>query len=485
MRPNLPYGVQSGDLAGDRAILWARADRPARMIVDWGTSESLANATRIIGPAALEDGDFTAKVDLTGLPPGQRIFYRVAMVDLADPDLASEPVGGSFLAPPATRRDIRFVWSGGTAGQGWGINPEWGGMRLYDVMRRAEPDFFVHCGDLVYADNPLRAEVEIPGGPAWKNVVTPAKSKVAETLEEFRGNHRYNLGDEHVRRFNAEVPLYVLWDDHDVVDNWFPGQILDDDRYTVKDVGTLASRAKQAMLEFTPLIRHPREPERVYRRIGRGPHLDLFLLDMRSYRGPNGENRETTLLDGARILGREQTAWLKHELLTSRATWKVVAADQPLGLVVHHDYRRQWGSDAVAQGNGPALGRELEIADVLRFLKRYTVRNVVWITADVHYCATHHYDPGRAQFTDFEPFYEFVSGPIHAGGFGPNELDDTFGPRVVFAQHPPAGRANTPPSEGGLYFGHVRIDGKSGTMTVSHRDLAGAVLHSTELTPAG
>jgi hypothetical protein len=29
----------------------------------------------------------------------------------------------------------------------------------------------------------------------------------------------------------------------------------------------------------------------------------------------------------------------------------------------------------------------------------------------------------------------------------------------------------------------VRIDGKTGVMTVSHRDLSGAVLHQTELVP--
>jgi alkaline phosphatase D len=162
----------------------------------------------------------------------------------------------------------------------------------------------------------------------------------------------------------------------------------------------------------------------------------------------------------------------------------VIAADMPIGLVVYHDFGRKWGSEAVAQGNGPALGRELEIADLLRFIKLNDVRNVAWITADVHYCATHLYEPGRAQFTDFEPFYEFVSGPIHAGGFGPNELDDTFGPGVLFTRNP-AGRANTPPTEGGLYFGHVRIDGKSGVMTVTHRDLAGTVLASIDLSPAG
>jgi hypothetical protein len=53
-----------------------------------------------------------------------------------------------------------------------------------------------------------------------------------------------------------------------------------------------------------------------------------------------------------------------------------------------------------------------------------------------HYYATHLYDPARAQFTEFEPFYEFVSGPLHAGGFGPAGLDNTFGPQVLFTRHP-------------------------------------------------
>jgi alkaline phosphatase D len=484
-RPAIPFGVQAGEVTTSQAVLWSATDRPARMLVEYAPTERFQKARRLAGPTARPETAYTAKVVLAGLPAGQEIFYRVTFADLVDRNRISVPVVGRVKTAPEDNADVSFVWSGDTGGQGWGINAEWGGLRLYDVMRRADPDFFVNSGDLIYADNPLKAEIDLPGGGTWKNLVTPAKSKVAETLDEFRGNHRYNLTDEHLRRFNAEVPVYVQWDDHDVTDNWFPGQLLDDDRYTIKDAGVLAAHAKRAMLEFTPLIAHQREPERVYRRIGRGPHLDLFLLDMRSYRGPNGENRETVLTDAARILGREQAAWLKRELVASRATWKVIAADMPLGLIVHHDYQRRWGSEAVAQGNGPVLGRELEIADILRYLKRYAVRNVVWITADVHYCATHLYEPGRAQFTDFEPFYEFVSGPIHAGGFGPNELDDTFGPRVVFARHPPADRVNTPPSEGGLYFGHVRIDGKSGVMTVSHRDLTGAVLHTTELTPAG
>jgi alkaline phosphatase D len=483
-RPAVPHGVQVGEVAADRAVVWSATDRPARMQVEYATTERFADARRVDGPVAGPASAYTARVVLTGLPPGQEIFYRVTFLDLADLRTASLPAAGRFRTAPRDARDVTFTWSGDTAGQGWGIDPAWGGMRLYEVLRRTDPDFFVHAGDLVYADNPLPAEVPLPGGGTWRNVVTEAKAKVAETLDEFRGQYTYNLLDEHVRRFNAAVAQYVQWDDHDVTDNWFPGRRLDaDPRYGVKSASVLAARARQAMAEWTPILPHPGDPGRVYRVVHRGPLLDLFLLDPRSHRGPNGENREARLTDAARLLGRTQAAWLASALRASRATWKVVVAGQPLGLVIHDDFRRAWGSDAVAQGDpGPPRGRELELAELLRFIRRHRIRNVVWLAADVHYCATHHYDPARARVSDFDPFYEFVSGPLHAGAFGPNPLDPTFGPRVVFARTPAA--PNAPPTAGHLHFGHVRIEGRTGVLTVSHRDLSGAVLHAIELPPA-
>ena len=479
-RPAVPWGVQSGDVTASSAVIWSAADRPARMVVEWATNERFADARRVVGAAALPESGGTAKTVLDRLPSAQDVFYRVTFVDLRDARSVSAPVVGRLRTAPSDERDVTFAWSGDTVGQGWGINAEWGGLRLYDAVRATAPDFFVHCGDLVYADNPLRAEVPLPGGGVWKNLVTPEKAKVAETLDEFRGQYRYNLMDETLRRFNAEVAQYVQWDDHDVTDNWFPTRILDDARYTEKSCALLAARGQRAMLEWTPI--GAADGGRVYRGFRRGPLLDLFLLDMRSYRGPNGDNREATLTDDARILGAGQVAWLKRALAASRATWKVIAADQPLGLVIHHDWRAAAGSEAVAQGDGPPLGRELEIADVLSFIKRRDIDNVVWITADVHYPATHRYEPERAAFTDFTAFHEFVSGPLHAGGFGPNPLDNTFGPRVVFSKPPP--RMNTAPSDGHLYFGHVRIDGRTRVMTVRHHDLGGAVLHETRISPS-
>lgn len=482
MRPQLPFGVQTGDFTDDGALVWAAADRPARMMVEYATTESFTDARRLIGPYALDATDYTARLAITGVAPGQTVVYRVSFLDLRDYTTLSVPVTGRFRVPPADRRDVSFVWTGDTAGQGYGINPDWGGMKLYETMRRTAPDFMVHSGDTIYADGPIPAEVKLSDGTIWRNVITEEKSKVAETLKEYRGNYRYNLMDENIRRMNAEMPVLAQWDDHEVRNNWFHAQqIADDKRYTEKSVGLLAARGTRAFLEYNPIRFDADNPQRIYRRFGYGPHLDLFRIDMRSYRGANDENRQTTRTD---YLGPTQVDWLKAALKASTATWKVIAADMPIGLVVWHDAARKWGSEALANGdNGAPLGRELEVADLLAFIKREAIRNVVWITADVHYCATHVYDPNKAAFQDFRPFYEFVSGPVNAGGFGPNELDGTFGPQVVFQKAPPAGQVSVAPSQGMAFFGHVQIDGRTGAMTVTHRDVDNTVLHKTELVP--
>jgi len=212
----------------------------------------------------------------------------------------------------------------------------------------------------------------------------------------------------------------------------------------------------------------------VYRSFRHGSRVEVFVLDMRSYKDANNADRTGK----GHVLGERQARWLVHALDRSTATWKLIAADLPVGLTVPD------GADIEGVANGlPGApgGREHELAWVLRELQRRRVRNVVWLTADVHYTAAHHYSPDRAAFADFDPFWEFVSGPLHAGAFGPNTLDPTFGPRAEFVQAPPA--ANTSPLDGFQHFGEVDVDGRSGELTVHLRDARGASLWSTTLRP--
>ena len=59
------------------------------------------------------------------------------------------------------RKNGVFVWSGDTAGGGWGIDLARGGMRTYATMLANRPDFFIHCGDGIYADCPIRREQKL------------------------------------------------------------------------------------------------------------------------------------------------------------------------------------------------------------------------------------------------------------------------------------------------------------------------------------
>ena len=121
-------------------------------------------------------------------------------------------------------------------------------------------------------------------GSVWKNLILGAKSKVAETLDDYRGNYQYNLLDDHMRRFNAHVAQAVLWDDHEVRDNWYETRDLTlDSRYTTtRSAALLAARARQAFLEYNPLPISPEDPERIYRIVATGPLVEVFALDLRA-----------------------------------------------------------------------------------------------------------------------------------------------------------------------------------------------------------
>lgn len=487
LRPDLPlitHGIQSGDVSAGRAVVWTRADRPARMFVQvspTGRFDRGAGVRTVRGPLLLGDTDFTGRVELTGLPAGVEVPYRVV---LADPD-AERPDGdsrdGMFRTAPGAPGDLRFLWSGDHSGQGWGRNPDIGGFPIFDAMRARDPHFFLHSGDSIYADGPITGDVTLPDGRIYRNVIEEPKTHVAQTLDDFRGAYRYNLGDAAMQAFTAQVPMVSQWDDHEVHNNWYPGQLLTDARYTEKNADVLAGRAFQAWREFMPVGAVTARRGQVFRRISYGPLLDVFVIDMRTFRNPNTPGREpgAPAPDGG-ILGTEQARWLVEQLDRSKATWKVIQSDMPLGLIVPDG---PVDIEAVAQGDaGVPLGRERQVAWILQQIKRRGIRNTVWLTADVHYTAAHFYDPGKAVFADFDPFWEFVSGPMHAGAFGPNTLDPTFGPQLVFQAVPP--RPNTSPLEGFQFFGEVEIDGHSRDLTVTLRDLTGAALHSTPLKAA-
>lgn len=89
---------------------------------------------------------------------------------------------------------------------------------------------------------------------------------------------------------------------------------------------------------------------------------------------------------------------------------------------------------------------------------------MVWVRDDVHHASATHYQPQRAKFSDFKPFWEFVGGPVNAG---------TFGPEVKFTSLPAGTAPNRPSSDGLQFFGIGRVDAQQWSLTMSLHDVSG------------
>ncbi len=450
-----PRSIAVGDVGPRSAVLWARGRSAGRLWVQLSDNPGFQNPRELRGPAATAATDFTARLVVNDLPWNQRIWWRATV---EGNDAPGEWMNGTFRTA-GPNRDVRFAWGGDTGGQGFGINDDRGGMRIFDAIRQAAPDFLVHCGDLVYHDAPIRPVVDTPGFKGtWRNLVTPEVAKVSETLDEMRGRYRYNHIDDNFRTLLTEVPVLHTWDDHEVKNNWYPRMTLRDGRYRAGNVAALVPNARRAFREYTPLAPGP-----IYRKVPYGPLLDCFLLDTRSFRGPNSTGQQSWYGPSAEWLGAFQRDWLKRELRASTARWKAVFCSMPLGLMSRD---AQGICENVANGPGAALGRELEVAEILSYSQQHGVRNVVWFTADLHYATATHYSPTRGAFKNFDPFWEFMAGPLNAGTGRIHKLDDTFGARTEWVSIAPDLARHAPPSEGHQFFGVVDIDTASQHLTV-------------------
>jgi alkaline phosphatase D len=341
-------------------------------------------------------------------------------------------------------------------------------------MASMKPDFAVFQGDMIYADNAIPPTKLIPtivGGGVWRN--NPSKNFVAVSLEEFRANWKYNFGDDKMQSFLSKIPVYVQWDDHEVTNNWYPSEIIGAPSYpNGTDVDGMYKNSLRAFYEFNPLV----EDSLIYRSHRIGKHLEIFFVDLRSYRSTNPLAESPSLAD---MMGAEQLAWFIKSIRESTATWKIISNHDPLSIITGGpgDY------DAYGQGQCKVLGREFEMVDFLRTIKDEAIPNVVYITSDVHYTASISYKTENAVFKDFIPFHEFVIGPIHSGAFGPNALDGSFGPEYEYIRAPGLdglGLNLNPPNY--QSFGYAEAS-ETGNLTVKLIDITGKVLFKKIMSP--
>ena len=441
----LPQGIAVGDVTSQSALLWLRTERSQALQIEWASVaawELMSKMATIRSPAARTavfvtsaDTDYTLTIPLDGLASATRYRYHV-LVGQAQGESLTVVARGEFATLPdaANSAPVTFAWSGDLGGQGR-CRRGAAGYPIFDVMRAQQLDFFLFLGDTMYGDNLCPSPPNEPGADFR-----------ATTLADYRARHRDQRGAEALRRFLGSVPVYVIWDDHEVRNN-FAGPF-----------DSQMPAGRQALREYWPIRVASDDPHRLYRTVRAGADLELFILDTRQYRSSNADQ------DGPAktMLGERQLQWLLSGLTESTATWKVIVTSVPLSISKGGGAGVP-GNDGWARGtDGTGFERERQVI-VDRILGQ-RVKNVVFLGGDVHYVQANAYDPNGDGTPDF---HEFVVGPLSAAP----------GPQTPAS----AGlRPTTLINEGGYFnFGLIRVTKSSFDVTVL--DEAGATRFSHHL----
>jgi alkaline phosphatase D len=460
---SLTHGVAAGDVTATSAILWARASGPARIDFEVSLNSRFRGARRLSARATAAE-DFTATVDAKPLRPGRRYHYRVRVRG------ARASLTGTFRTAPGrgTSAPVQFVFGGDIGSGNYCRHAEWG-LPLFYYMTTVRPDFLVALGDMVYADSVCSPE----GRDGWRNLPGPTTAidqvdwrEEARVRATYLEHWRYMRADRNQRYFLARIPIYSLWDDHEVINDfgaswgYWTAQTRNRPGYR-----TIVEAGRDALFSYGAIRRSKAEPKRLYRSVRWGRDLELFLTDARSYRSRN--DAPDTAESPKTMLGARQLEWLRNGLRRSSATWKVIACDVPVTIPTGSELV---GRDSWANG-GHTSGFERELLELLRSLDEAEVRNVVFVTADMHFAqfirSSRDYDgDGRALV-----FHELVAGPLNARVSKPVWLDETTNPVELYG-------------DGGFFnFGFVRVfPAKSGPqLSAEIRDGQGKVRPGSRL----
>ena len=475
--PSLPHGVASGDVTATSAVLWARAGTEGPVVFEIDDDPAFGSPRRLEAASAAAS-DFTVQVTAGGLAPATRYHYRVKV---GEADSATDAGSFATAAAAADPVPVRFIVGGDVGGQGFCRQVE-RGYRIFQAMAALAPDFFIANGDMIYGDNACPAAgpdgwVNVPGdfpavdapGVDWTNL--------GQVREVYLAHWRYNRADPHHRAFLRRVPMIAQWDDHEVINDFGAAWDRLPKRPARAGYPNLVTAGRDAFFAWNPIARHPGEPDRVYRSFRHGRHVQLFVLDARSYRGLNDLAARPG--DPKPLLGEAQLAWLLDGLARSDATWKIVSSDVPLSVPTGSE-ADLYGRDAFADGNHPweptgygaRTGFEGELARLLRALDAGDVRNVVFVATDVHFAANLRYHLDLDGDGDLLLFHELLSGPLNAGPAPiPSRLDPTFRPVTLYA-------------EAGIFnFSYVRVEpgGGAAVLHADVRDASGKVRFGSRL----
>jgi len=427
------YGVASGDPRPNGMVLWTRI--PERVQPPLGeviavhyevaTSPLFPSSSVIAAGETVTDGavDYTVKVIAEGLAPATRYYYRFST------ETGYQSVVGRTKTASASDVHPQAVSFAFVSCQDF----TQGFYTVYAYLAQEQVDFCVHLGDNIYE----QGHAGLTHGHVREDLIGGG---LASDLATYRQKYQLYLSDPYLREVRRRFPWIVLWDDHELYNNYAGPQVSQHDPQRQRDAYT-------AFLEYMPV--QPIEPlsvdhsprVRLYRQFVFGDLLEVFALDERQYRDGAVCTRDM-LIPGCpeleeptrTMLGEAQRSWLQSGLQASRAQWKCLLNPVMMMRFAVINQRRSTGDrmpisilrqpvaiDEDVYVNLDAWdGYPSERANLLQFIADQRIRNVVVCTGDLHNCFAGVLRPDFEEATSPATAVECVGASVSS--FGTAEL---------------------------------------------------------------
>ncbi|HBS41050.1 MAG TPA: alkaline phosphatase [Oceanospirillales bacterium] len=433
--PQLPaaghfsYGIASGDPTDTAVILWTQftPEQGSEVSVDWLVATDAALTTVIQSGSFLTTSqrNFTVKVDVTGLQPGQTYFYRFAALG------QTSATGQTRTAPTGPLSRARFaVVSCASYPHGY--------FNVYrELAGRDDLDAVLHLGDYIY-----EYAQDDYGDADLREARALAPAHEITTLDDYRRRHALYKLDDDLQALHQRHPMINIWDDHEFANNAWPGGAQNHDS-SEGDWYERAAAARQAYFEWMPV--REQQGGRIYRQFSYGDLLDLMMLDTRMegrdeqasgadlFREAQDENRT--------LLGFEQEDWLYNRLQASTARWRV------LGQQVMMAQRYRLHLDRYVQDDISLTawrdswdGYEANRQRLLSTIKDNGIDNVVVLTGDIHSSLVSEIAQDPYHRRSYNPetgegalAVEFICPSVTSPGF-PEGVADEVAKRIVKTQ---------------------------------------------------
>ncbi|MDP9345860.1 MAG: alkaline phosphatase D family protein, partial [Actinomycetota bacterium] len=268
-------GVMSGEPTPTAISMWSRLhDAEGSLSADLEVATDRAFRHVVAHKRVATSGarGHALKARITGLRPHEQYYYRFAT------RTQDGPVGRFRTALPAdSDQPVRFAFFSCQ-------DYTHGYYNAHDLLAQEDLDFVVCLGDYIYDEtyHSRRDGTGVRDDRIGRASRDASHIREAVTLADYREKYALYRSDASLREVHRRFPTVMLWDDHEVQDNYAGGEpdggLPAAKRYSAKRRAS-AYKAFFESMPYSPPVR-----DRIYRRLQFGHTVDLVIMDQRQYR---------------------------------------------------------------------------------------------------------------------------------------------------------------------------------------------------------